>query len=178
MEIPIFLMLSDKLCMQKLDTFFKLKNIPNCRVILQSCHMNPVKNKKVNCGNIQLYVEDFIDQLYKNPHFTTDKLHGAPPKVIKDFFTDGFLTPAFKKSIKNLGTTDINATIELLPDIYTELDNHLRWKQIFDCPDEQSIDTPPKDCSGCSYCYPHNPHLSQFHADDNCFILHPEKYML
>ena len=52
MEIPIFLMLTVKVCMQKLDTFIKLENISNYRVILQSCHMNPVKNKQVNCDNI------------------------------------------------------------------------------------------------------------------------------
>ena len=137
--------------------------------------MTPVKNKQLNCDNIQLYVEDFIDQVYKNPHFTNDKICGAPPKVINDLFTDGFSPPAFRKIIKNLGTTDMNTTIELLPDIYTELDNYLRWKQIFDCPDEDPITTPPKDFSGCSFCYPNNPHLAQFHTDDNCFILHPEK---
>ena len=110
-------------------------------------------------------MEDFIDLLYKNPHFTTDKLRGAPSKVINNLFTDGFSPLAFQKIIKNLGTTDINITIELLPGIYTVLDNYLRWKQIFDCPDELFIDTPPKDFSGCSYCYPRNPHLSQFHTD-------------
>ena len=66
MKIPIFLMLTDEVCMQKLDTFFKLENISNYRVILQRCHLNPVKNTQVNCDNIQQYMEDFIDHLYKN----------------------------------------------------------------------------------------------------------------
>ena len=59
-------------------------------------------------------------------------MRGAPPKIINDIFTDGFTPPTFRAIVKNLGTTDITTTIELLPDIYVELDIYLRWLKIFE----------------------------------------------
>ena len=51
--------------MQKLDAHFKLKNISNYKMILQKCHMEPVENYQVDSDNILLYIEDFIDRIYK-----------------------------------------------------------------------------------------------------------------
>ena len=43
--------------------------------------MEFAKNDAIDVDKIQLYAEDFIDQLYQNPHFQKDKLRGAPPKL-------------------------------------------------------------------------------------------------
>ena len=68
MVMADFLKLSDESCMQKIDTHFKLENILNYRIILQKCHMMPVENYQVDSDKIQFYLEDFIDQNFKNPH--------------------------------------------------------------------------------------------------------------
>ena len=184
MGLADFLDLSDDSCMQKIDTHFKLENISNYRIILQKCHMEPVENHQVDSDKIQLYVEDFIDQIFKNPHFTDDTLRGAPPKVINDIFIAGFTPPAFREIVRHLGTTNITTTIELLPDLYAELDIYLRWLKIFGKPTikstsydsgvvKQQITTGGKAIQ-CSNCLKFRPYQAQTHTIDKCYFLHPE----
>ena len=59
------------------------------------------KNDAIDTDKIQLYVEDFIDKLCQNPHFTKDKLRGASPKTINEIF---------RAIVKILGTTKIATT--------------------------------------------------------------------
>ena len=73
--------------------------------------MEPVENHQVDSDTLQFYVEDFIDQICKNPHFTGDTLRGAPPKVMNDIFIDEFTPPAFREIVRHLGTTNITTTI-------------------------------------------------------------------
>ena len=147
--------------------------------------MDHVENHQVNSDNIQLYVEDFIDQIYKNPHFTNDDLRGVPKKVINAILTNGFSPPAFRAIVKNLGTTDMKKTIELLPDIYAELDIYLRWQKLFEGPTiNQSIDDAKgqvkqqkdigRKATTCSSCFLFHPNQANTHTDNTWYILHPE----
>jgi len=171
-------------CMQKIDKHFKLEIISNYRIILQKCHMEPVENHQVDSDKIQLYVEDFINEIFKNPHFTDDTLRGAPPKEINDIFIAGFTPPVFREMVKHLGTTNITTAIELLPDLYAELDIYLRWLKIFGQPTikttsydsgvvKQQITTGGK-AMPCSNCLKFRPYQAQTHTCDKCYFLHPE----
>ena len=74
----VFLELSDKSCMQKIDTHFilekisyyritfkKLENLLNYRIILQKCHMEPAANHQVDSDTIQLCVEILLIKFSK-----------------------------------------------------------------------------------------------------------------
>ena len=141
-----------------------------------------------NSDNIQLYVEDFVDQLCKNPHFTNEQIRGAPPKVINQIFISGLTPPVFRAIVKDLGTTDIETTIRKLPEIYSELEIHLRWKKRCaetDCEQPSDIDKSNgnkkriKEFSGkathCSHCLLTHPAIARSHTDDTCYFLHPEQ---
>ena len=65
-------------------------------------------------------MEDFIDQLYQNPHFQKDKLRGALPRIINKISTDSLRPPVFRAIFNVLGTIKIATTIQILPDIYSE----------------------------------------------------------
>ena len=48
--------------------------------------------------------------------------------MINAIFINGFTPPLFRDIVKDLGTTDYETTIRMLPDIYSELEIYLRWK--------------------------------------------------
>ena len=188
MDSQTFLKQTDEQCIDALNKHFKLEQISNYRSILNKCKMKFVRNSAINTDNIQLYVEDFVDQMYKNPHFTNEKLRGAPPKVINAIFINGFTPPLFRDIVKDLGTTDYETTIRMLPDIYSELEIYLRWKikdektdseQQNDSDTENSNKPRVKEYNGklksCTYCHINYPSLANSHNDEKCYFLHPER---
>ena len=104
MDSSTFSSLSDEKCMKKLDKHFKLEDSSNYRATLVKIYMKPLlNNDKINCDEIQIYVESFLDALYSNPHFHKDKgLRGITAKILNDIFMDGFTPPVFKSLVKNL----------------------------------------------------------------------------
>ena len=91
--------------------------------------MEVAKNDRIDTDKIQLYVEDSTDQLCQNPHFTKDKLRGAPPKIVNEIYTDDFTSPVFRAIVKDLGTTKIAPAIKMLPDLYSESEIYMKWKK-------------------------------------------------
>ena len=73
MNTPTFLQLTDEQVTTVLDKHFKLDHISNGKEILTECHMVVAKNDAIDIDKIQLYAEDYIDQLYQHPHFQRDK---------------------------------------------------------------------------------------------------------
>ena len=185
-----FLKLTDEQITIILDKHFKLNQISNYKEILSSCHMVQSTNDNINIDKIQLYTEDFIDKLSINPHFQRDKLKGAPPKIINEIFIDGLQPPVFRAVVRDLGTTKINSTIRILPDIYSESEIYMKWKQRSDETDDETesvlkideiVSTLKRDnkvtIKGkfCSYCIDTRPYIARGHTDANCYYLHPEK---
>ena len=86
--------------------------------------------------------------------------------------------------VRHLGTTNMTTTIELLPDLYAELDIYLRWLKIFGQP---TIKTNSYDSGGvkqqvttvgkamtCSNCLKFRPYQAHTHTSEKCYFLHPE----
>ena len=186
MDTTKFLRLTDEQITKVLDKHFKLDQISNYKEILIKCHMVPAKNDAIDIDKIQLYVEDFIDQLCQNPHFQRDKLRGAPPKIINKIFTDGFTPPVFRAIVQDLGTSKIETTIKMLPDIYSESEIYMKWKQRCDetaCElaidmDKEGTMKQKRTLSGrdshCTHCLSNHPSIAKCHTDATCYFLHPE----
>ena len=179
-----FKKLTDAQVTKLLDDHFQLGQISNYKEILTKCHMPVAKNSAIDINKIQLYVEDFIDQLCQNPHFQRDKLRGATPKIINEIFTDGLTPPVFRAIVKDLGTTKIARTIQMLPDIYSESEIYMKWKQRSDDTDNEQILDIAKEGSTksrgtyshrqCTHCLSSHPTIARSHTDATCYFLHPE----
>ena len=113
-----FLKSTDAKVTKLLDEHFKLGHISNYKEILIKCHMPVARSSAIDVKRMQLYVEDFINQLCKHLHFQRDRLRGAIPKIINEILMDGLISPVFRAIVKDLGTTKIATTIQTLPDIF------------------------------------------------------------
>ena len=180
MNTQTFLKLTDEQITSELDNYFKLNHISNYKDILNKIHMIVTTNDSIDIDKIQLYVEDFINILHHNPHFQKDKLRGAPPKLINEIFIEGLQPPVFRGIVRDLGTTKIMSTIQMLPDIYSEAEIYMKWKLRSDEIEAEQVSALDKESKGtmsgrhCTYCLSTRPNLARGHTDAMCYFLHPE----
>ena len=129
MDTSTSLTLTYEKCIKLLDKHFKWDQMSNYKEVLTKGHVEVAKHDAIDVDKIQLYVEDFIDHLYQNPHSQNDKLREAPPKITNVIFTDGFTPPVFRAIVKDLGNPKIATTIQMLASIHSESEMYMKWKQ-------------------------------------------------
>jgi hypothetical protein len=117
---------SDEELQSKLDTHFDIADNNDYKEKIKKLYMSSKTNEETNVSNVQLYVQQFINMIADNPTYASAIDGGATPKVLNDLFIDGFKPPGFRLLVKDLGTTDMTATIGCLHQLYKDVGTYNR----------------------------------------------------
>ena len=163
--------------MSKLSAKFRLANIHQYRAKVKTTYMTPVSDDQADVEAIQLYVGRFLGLLARNPQFLDISKKGATPIYMNDFFIEGISPPLFRTKVRDLGTTDLNSTIDHLASLYQELEINQDWAPKPQSNTKKKIAKPNatrkskfhRDFLPCTdkKCN------SNFHTADRCYYLHP-----